>query len=292
MKDCAEVRPYLQAYVDSELSPERCIALEQHLAQCPECAAEVEVTRSLCRATRLSVTGNGVLCPRFRARLAAQVGSERRRQERRQLDPLSWPVVVPLAAAAGFLLFLTTTKAPLPDFVTALIQTAGSSASTPDDTGPWHDDLSPQLAHAASNDGLVDFLIRHHAARYKPEVVEPALVNHLESQLGFRLRPPDLQRYGARFEGANLVHLHRTRAAILHYKLGGKRITLTVYNPEELPLRAHRALTPRVVGNRAVFVGHRRGYSIATCESQGVGYAVTADLSGDESAELVAALDM
>jgi len=37
-------------------------------------------------------------------------------------------------------------------------------------------------------------------------------------------------------------------------------------------------------------VGNRRGYSIATCEREGVGYAVTTDLSGDESAELVAAL--
>jgi anti-sigma factor RsiW len=63
-----------------------------------------------------------------------------------------------------------------------------------------------------------------------------------------------------------------------------------MYNPEELPLRAQRALHPSVVGSQAVFVGNRRGYSIATCERKGVGYAFTGELSDEESAELVAAV--
>ncbi len=300
---CCAVRPYLQAFVDDELSPERCIEIEQHLSECSECMAEVELTRSLCRATRTTVAQCPV-CPDVHARLIQCLKEERMRNQGHSFDPLSWRVIAPLAAAAAMTLFLSA-KVPdaLPDVVHAVTQAASQDASGyPGQTSTdgsrvmsgQKEMLSSthEVVEANSQDGLMDFLIRHHAARFEPEVVEPALVNHLEPHLGFRVQPPDLRRYGARFEGANLVPVNRTRAAVLHYNLGGKRVTLYMYNPEELPLRAQRALTPRVVGNRAVFVGHRRGYSIATCESEGVGYAVTTDLSGEESAEIVAALDM
>ena len=36
---CTELRPYLQAYVDNELSPERSIDVERHILRCQECAA-------------------------------------------------------------------------------------------------------------------------------------------------------------------------------------------------------------------------------------------------------------
>jgi hypothetical protein len=55
-------------------------------------------------------------------------------------------------------------------------------------------------------------------------------------------------------------------------------------------LRQNRTLKPRVVRDRPVFVGTRRGYSIAATEKRGVGYAVATDLNTMESAELVASL--
>ena len=54
------------------------------------------------------------------------------------------------------------------------------------------------------------------------------------------------------------------------------------------PLRA--TLEPRVVRNLPVYVGSRRGYSIAALEKRGVGYAVATDLNDRESAELVASI--
>lgn len=294
--NCCALRAYLQAFADNELSPERCIEIEQHLAQCSECLAEVELTRSLCRATRASVAQRAV-CPEVHARLAKCLKEERLRQN--SFDPLSWRVIAPLSAAAAMTLFLSA-KFPgaVPDVVTAVKQVASDRAGTKQSTASLDGselarNSSQEVMEASSQDsGLMDFLIRHHASRYESDMIEPASVKHLESHLGFRIQTPDLRRYGARFEGANMIPVNRSRAAVLHYNLGGKRVTLYMYNPEEISLRAQRALTPRVVGNRAVFVGHRRGYSIATCESEGVGYAVTADLSGEESAELVAALDL
>lgn len=291
MSACA-VRPYLQAFVDDELSPERCIEIEQHVAHCCECLAEVELTRSVRRATRVSV-GQCPMCPEVRARLAKCLQNETTRLSGYSFEPLSWKVIAPLSAAAALTLFLSARGSQvLPDVVTVAKNSIAPHVAAVD--GARADGVergaSSDLLEASAQDGsLMDFLIRHHATRFEPEVIEPGSVNHLEPHLGFRVQPPDFGRYGARFEGANLVPVNRTRAAVLHYNLGGKRVTLYMYNPEELPLRAQRALTPKVVGNRAVFVGHRRGYSIATCEREGVGYAVTTDLSGEESAELVAA---
>lgn len=259
---CAEIRPYLQAYVDAELSPERAIDVERHITECKECHAEVELTRSLCRATRRSVAGV-VMCPEFQSRLCACLAEERKRQENQSGAPLSVWVILPLAAAAGMALFFG-------------IREAGSTDEIP--------------VARASNDQLVDLLVDYHTAVEEPEAGDPSAVAHLEPELGFPVRAPDLGQFGARFEGADLVPVNRTRLAKLRYNLGGRRVTLYMYNPEELPLRAQRALHPSVVGSQAVFVGNRRGYSIATCERKGVGYAFTGELSDEESAELVAAV--
>lgn len=259
---CADIRPYLQAYVDAELSPERAIDVERHLTECKECHAEVELTRSLCRATRNSVTGVA-MCPEFQSRLCACLAEERKRQESESGAPLSAWLMVPLAAAAGMALFFG-------------IREARSTDEEP--------------VARASNDQLVDLLVDHHTAVEEPDSEDPSAVAHLEPELGFPVRAPDLRQFGARFEGADLLPVDRTRLAKLRYSLGGRRVTLYMYNPEELPLRAQSALHPSVVGKQAVFVGNRRGYSIATCERKGVGYAFTGELSDEESAELVAAV--
>jgi hypothetical protein len=77
------------------------------------------------------------------------------------------------------------------------------------------------------------------------------------------------------------------RAASLRYRLGGHRVTLYVYDSSRFPLRA--TLEPRVVRNMPVYVGTRRGYSIAAVERRGLGWAVATDLTDRESAELAAA---
>lgn len=259
---CGEIRPYLQAFVDHELSPERSIDVERHLIECQECSAEVELTRSLCRATRTSVAGTS-MCPEFQSRLCACLAEERKRQESKSGTPLSFWVITPLAAAAGMALFLGVQK---------------------------NSEAKVDQVTRASNDELVDLLVDHHTIPQEPEASDPSSVAHLEPELGFPVRAPDLGRFGARFEGANLVPFNHTRVAKLRYNLAGRRVTLYMYDPEEVPLRAQRELFPSVFGSHAIFIGNRRGYSIATCEQKGIGYAVTGDLSNEESAELVAAV--
>lgn len=264
--NCVETRPYLQAFVDNELSPERAIDVQQHLAFCVECTSEVELTRSLCRATRTSVASTA-MCPEFQSRLCQCLADERRRQDSAVDRPLTWRVIAPLSTAAAVALFFGVHFNQETEAVVA----------------------KPEVARASS-DNLVDFLVQQHAASQPPESNDPRSIAYLEPQLGFPVRAPNLDRFGAHFEGANMVPVNTTRVAMLRYNLGGRRVTLYMYDPEQLPMRSQRALQPSVVGSHAVFIGNRRGYSIATCEQQGVGYAVTGDLSREESAELVAAV--
>jgi hypothetical protein len=61
-----------------------------------------------------------------------------------------------------------------------------------------------------------------------------------------------------------------------------------MYDPSRFPIE--KRLQRRQVGETAVYVGARRGYSIGATEHRGVGYALATDLNDAETAELVAAL--
>ena len=68
---CLDAQPDLGAYVDGELSPERATFLEQHLAGCDECRAELARLRAVVDAME-----TWPLVPepaRLRARVMAQV---------------------------------------------------------------------------------------------------------------------------------------------------------------------------------------------------------------------------
>lgn len=262
---CREIRPYLEAFVDSELSPERMVAVEQHLLECEPCRGEVELSRTLAAVTRSAVCDTSI-CPDFQARLDRCLAGERKREKREASRPLSFRFITPLAAAAGLTLAFGAAQQGNFPGMSALL--------------------------GSSDTQLVDMLLNHHSSPPKPEVTASDSLAQMEPQLGFPIHPPNLERFGARFIGANVVNVDQTHAASLHYSLSnGRRVTFYLYNPEELHLRALRTLHPRVVRDQAVFVGQRRGYSIATCEHHGVGYAVAADVSDTESAEMVAAID-
>lgn len=275
---CDDIIPYLEAFVDDELSPERTLTVRAHLAKCPNCLAEVNASRLFILKAR-SVMQRTQPSADFLARLESALDAETGRHSPKSASlqggrgrSLSWATSSALAAAAALVLALGIEQ-----------QNVGARPEASESTRA---NLS-QLGQ----DSLVDLLVHHHARPAQPEVTDSRSVTFLEPELGFPIHPPNLDRFGAHFEGANLIHVDRSHAASLHYKLNGHRVTLYVYNPDELPLRTTRVLHPTVVGNRAVFVGKRSGYSIATCEREGIGYAVAADLSDTESAELVAALD-
>lgn len=272
---CCEVRAYLEAYADSELAPERALDVEAHLSDCCPCQRELSLSRTVCRLTR-SACAPSAISSEFEERLRGVLREECLEIENHRLAtlPLSWAAITPLAAAAAAAFWFNfSTNRP------------GLAHSAPEN-------MTDIMSAASGPDQLVEALVQHHSQPKPPRFTDTISVSRVvEPTLRLPIHLPDHDWNGAHFEGANIVNVRSAHAASLHYSMGKHRITLYVYDPDELPLRTLRDLEPRVVGDRAVFVGQRRGYSIAACERQGVGYAVAGDLSDDESAELLAALD-
>ncbi|HEY6556658.1 MAG TPA: zf-HC2 domain-containing protein [Polyangiaceae bacterium] len=279
MSPCRRVLPLLEAFVDGELAADQVLEVEQHLVDCELCASRVRLSHGLKLSTRNAVQRAISPSAGFEQRLRAALAAEREResQAREHLHdargPLPWRTIVPVAAAAAF--------------------TLAWAASTNDSRQPGRG-ASELTASALSGnatatvDQLIEEFVNYHANAPAPDVTDTNLIQKLEPEVGVPVRLPSLQQYGARWEGASVVPVRNQRAASFRYRLDGHRVTLYVYNSARFPLRA--TLEPRVVRNLPVYVGSRRGYSIAALEKRGVGYAIATDLDDRESAELVASI--
>jgi hypothetical protein len=212
----------------------------------------------------------------FQERLAQSLQAERGRlaggseNTSRRGAMLSWNTIVPLATAAAVALVFTASK-----------EREHRRASVP----------VPSTAAAAADmnvDQLLDDLVDRHIEPVAPAVVEPTELVRFEPEVGVPVKLPSLQQYGARWEGGRVVPVRNQRAASLRFHVAGHRMTLYVYNSERFPLKTK--LEARVVKNEPVYVGWKRGYSIAATDHHGVGYAIASDLDDQENAEIVASL--
>ncbi|HOU90367.1 MAG TPA: zf-HC2 domain-containing protein [Polyangiaceae bacterium] len=277
MSGC-RLRSSLDAYVDGELSPERTLEVEEHLESCRVCQEQVRFTSAIKLGTREVVLSSAPVSAAFRARVEGALEAERRQAEARAAEAeirgyLPWRTILPVAAAAAItLVWAASVEEPPENYAT---QPAVVSAGMTDGT-----------------DQLIDDFVRFHARGgddATPAVVEPTLVSRLEPEVGVPVRAPSLSEYGASWEGGTVVRVSPPghRAALLRYRVGNHRVSVYVYDATRWPLRAR--LEPRVVHDVPVYVGQRRGYSIAATERRGVGYAAAADLDDQATAELVAA---
>ena len=277
MSRCTSHARLLEAFVDGELSTERILEVENHIADCPVCLERVRLNHALKVSVREVVRGSTEVTESFERRVAAALAAERQRTELSALPKvtlLPWRAVLPMVAAAAVVL------------VWAASNQENREVSSYD---------QPLAMRAQTTDGveaLIDDFVRYHADDRPAdveEIPEPATMTGFQPELGLPVHVPRLDRYGASWEFGALVPVrsHHQRAALMRYRLGNRRVTVYVYDASKYPLRAR--LEPRVVGNVPVFVGERFGYSIAAAERHGVGYAAAADLDDTETAELVAA---
>jgi anti-sigma factor RsiW len=286
MSECRKIQPVVDAFVDGELSTERVFETEEHLGGCHACQERVSLTQALHVSTRRAVHDSARVSSSFEERVRAALAAERAREEAAQpraqterSKPLPWRTVVPVAAAAAMALAF----AGKTDGKRTLIQT---------DAHPGlQDSVIAANAGVADEEQLIEELIRLHASSPTPEVTEPTLMPQLEREVGFPVRlEPELNRYGASWQGGSVVPVRNEPAASLYYHLDGHRLTVYVFDAERVRLQRTNVLKPRVVRDRPVFVGTKRGYSIAAIENRGVGYALATDLDTQESAELVASI--
>jgi hypothetical protein len=283
MSGCRSFTTLLDAYADGELSPEKAIEVDSHLLECPTCTERVELDHATRRSVHNAVYAAAVPSDAFRERIAASMRAEREREfEASQPEPaarrsgmLSWGTILPMAAAAGAVLtFSALTKTPTARAPATARAEAGTAVTA--------DVLSPEQ--------ILDQFVDYHVNPGTPAITEPKLLDQLDPEVGVPVRFPELGNYGARWEGGDVVRLplRGLSAASLRFRLDGHRVTLYVYNSERMPIQ--RRLRERAMYREPVYVGYKRGYSIAATERRGIGYAVATDLSDNESAELVASL--
>ena len=273
MSSCRHVSAMLDAHVDGELSPEQAVTVDAHAADCSSCGSRLRLEQSLRTSLRRAVYEASAPSVSFQERLAQSLAAERERlgsvseNVSRRGAMLSWNTIVPLAAAA------------------AVAVVWASKEKHPTNRPP----VSTAAAVAEPNvEQLLDELVDRHIEPATPAVVEPTELANFEPEVGVPVKLPSLQQYGARWEGGRVVPVRNQRAASLRFHVSGHRMTLYVFNSERFPLK--NKLEARVVRNEPVYVGWKRGYSIAATDRHGVGYAVASDLNDRENAEIVASL--
>ncbi len=264
----------LDTHADGELSPDQAVTVEAHAVDCTSCGARLRLEQALRSSLRKAVYAASAPNTSFHERLAQSLQAERERLDSashnvgRRGAMLSWSTIVPLASAAALALVWTASKEPR----RANGPTATVAAASTD----------------MNIDQLLDDLVDRHIEPSTHAVVEPTELVRFEPEVGVPVNLPSLQQYGARWEGGRVVPVRNQRAASLRFRLSGHRMTLYVYNSERVPLKSK--LEARVVRNEPVYVGWKRGYSIAATDRHGVGYAVASDLDDSENAEIVASL--
>lgn len=272
---CQQVQRAVDALTDGELSPEGTLATRAHLARCPICRRHAHWQRALHDCTRRAVHRSCDVTPDFERKVRAALERERRAEAPRPPSRASprtligaLVVVTPLVALTLVILH----EPPTPPQLMAATREPVDSASL------------------ASIDALVDQMLGHHAAA-APAPVHSEPFRQLEREVGLPVSaPPELERHGATWLAATPVTLGEERAAALAYRVAGHRCTLFLYDDARLPVRRSRYLAAHAVDQRPVFVGKRRGYSLAAVERRGLGYAIASDLDLATTARLAAAI--
>jgi anti-sigma factor (TIGR02949 family) len=278
MDDCSRYCHSMDSLVDGELDPGHAMDVESHVAACDPCAARV----ALAQATRLSLKRT---CA-FRApdALRSRLGDAMARERTSAAEVSATQAAISpklirlryamgLAAAAGvvFAMAMSRYKNPL--------DANGSPLA------------SASIADPSPGFDLLDDLVSLHANPLPPETTNPEALQNWDPFVGVPVRRPSFQPFDARFNGARVLSIPTgdRRAAMLQYTVhGGHRVTVYVFNPRTVPVEAMR-LDRRLVGQRSVYVGSLRGYSVAAAKHSGVGYAIASDLDTDESARMVLA---
>lgn len=266
----------LEAYADGELEPKVVLEVEAHLADCHGCSSRLQLEHAVKKSLRRQVYAAAEPTEAFRERILASFQAEAERTAVVHLDEssrrgamLSWSSIMPLAAAAAMALLW--------------------SARTADPKKPASGHANSASLAPTSMEQMLEDLVDRHIDRSKPEVTEPALLDDtMEPEVGVPVHFPSLAQYGARWQGGRVVAIHHQPTASLKFLVDGHRVTVYVFNSEHLQLGS--PLKRRVVRDEPVYTGWKRGYSIATTDRHGIGYAVATDLGEDEGAEIVASL--
>lgn len=311
MTSACRLSRWTDTYLDGELSPEHTVDFEDHLSCCCCCQDKLKFEQALRFSMQRTARNATFPSQEFEAKLRALMAAERREDERAfgrhaacwqgQTEPttaqpavthrpLTWRAIAPLSVAAAAALAFAgvrsgDSKLATSDGASYLgqgVQGSGSPRAT--DTMQTVQEFLDQLANDTQHNHELSSIIEEES---EPEFVatRPPSIIHISHDRRWRT-PQGLEKLGAIWEGLRYRNLAmHDRVPSLQYRVGGHRVLLWAYDSQRVPLRV--VLEPRVALNHPVFVGTRRGLTIAAVEHEGQGFAASTDLSPSEAAELV-----
>jgi anti-sigma factor RsiW len=285
---CASLEKALEAYVDGELDASGVLAVDMHLEGCARCSERISLRRAMKRAVRDHARGE-VASAALRARIAASAARLPNAPARMgQAGPSassgstrpSWKSAIPWAAAASLALMLSGGSRWLYRSPAAAVE-AGRAT----------------MQAGARAEALEDLAL-FHARPLPPEELDPQRVQTVFSPIvGVPVRPMRFETPAARsytFAGARLMPMQEESAATLFYDVNGTRVTVFVFDPSRIRVQSSCCLAPHVVSvggqERTIMLGRAKGYTVALEERDGVGYALSADLSEDDMLRLAAGM--
>jgi anti-sigma factor (TIGR02949 family) len=267
MEGCDETRRYVDAWVDGELDPGAALFVEKHVARCASCSEEAQAIRAIKAA--LAASREGHAAPgSLRARLLSALDAEEQQKEAAEYAARR------RKHGTGFVLAGAA--------LTGLALATGWRGAI-NGTGP--------VAGAAMMPPLLDDIAQRHARNLPVEVTgsEPTQVaNFFTGRLDIPVRPVQFRGVPARLLGARISHVSDRMAAALYYDVGGRRVTVFMFDSAVLPRAFDTdALQPVRVNNQPAYVGYARGYTVVLSERGGVAYAVASDLPPSDTLGIV-----
>lgn len=257
--NCGLVRRHLDAYVDGEVDPNTQIDFERHMAACAACQELLDFTRQMKREVHQSC--RAIKAPAaLRSRICAAMDEADRSDRSIRLLAVPKRVTIPLAVAAATLMAVTWG-----------IGSGGETRTAGTTTMPVFEDVVRVHASELPADAQAD----------EPREVQ----DYFRNKVDFRVRPAQFERRDARLVGVRLSNVRERRAAALYYDVGGRRMTVVVFDrPQTL---GHEALRARLLG-RELYYQQVHGYTVPVRKEEGLNYAFTGDLDRRDLLQLAA----
>ncbi len=246
---CRLVRRHVGALVDGELDPATQIEFERHLEACPGCQEHFAFEGSFREQTRDSIGGARApeqLWARSQHRLDEIDDAVAASGSLAELRPLRWRQSWPIAAAAAAVLVI------------------GAVIGLP-----------KQGEYQSA--GMLQDVVNMHAQALPSDVQGEApqeVARYFQGKTPFPVRPAEFEEPSVKLVGARYIRVGARPAAALYYNLGGRRVTLLVFQSPEIVRNAQRTH----VGGRELYYHDVGGRVVTIRRSGGVNYAFFGDL--------------
>lgn len=243
---CAGISRFVDTYLDGEFGESDRAEFEGHLGECESCRAKVRVQKEWKAAIKAAA-------PREQAPAALRnrVMRSIARESKPMMSWRQWAArAMPAAAAVGLV-------------ATYLISNVQWSPVAADVVSKWHTkSLPPEVSGGNEQvkqwfNGKVDFPVR-----------VPRICNHQKCSL----------------LGGRIASLGDKPAAYLIYEVNGDKVSVFVFDANDLPIEARRK---QEIAGHDVYFDQEHGYNVALFRDRGVGYAIASDLDQDQMMKLV-----